>query len=188
MAETADHGGIIDAAEDERFEAKSCRQGIPESLWETYSAFANTRGGVIVLGVGEEDGALVPLGLKRPDVVRDQLWNTLNNPQKVSYNTLMADDISIQEAEGVPVVVMDVPAASRDRRPVYIANMDGGTYVRRGSTDHKCDSEGIAAMAAVSVLRSRAGMSFCGLPSPPELLPHRTLLNITRNVPARLKA
>ena len=146
MAETADHGGIIDAAEDERFEAKSCRQGIPESLWETYSAFANTRGGVIVLGVGEEDGALIPLGLKRPDVVRDQLWNTLNNPQKVSYNTLMADDISIQEVEGVQVVVMDVPAASRDRRPVYIANMDGGTYVRRGSTDHKCDSEGIAAM------------------------------------------
>ena len=54
-------------------------------------------------------------------------------------------------------------------------------FVRVGQTEG-------AAMAAVSVFLSRAGTSFCGLPSPPELLPHRTLLNMTRYVPARLKA
>ena len=46
---------IIRKGENEHLEAKSGKGGFPDSIWESYSAFANTDGGIILLGVEESE-------------------------------------------------------------------------------------------------------------------------------------
>jgi ATP-dependent DNA helicase RecG len=63
---------------------------LPREFWPTYSAFANTRGGVILLGVREDSGRFTLHGVDEADRVITDLFNTVNNPDKVSIN-LLAD-------------------------------------------------------------------------------------------------
>lgn len=51
--------------ENNRREVKKATDKLPNSVWETYSSFANCRGGVIILGVSEDrDGRWNPTGIK----------------------------------------------------------------------------------------------------------------------------
>ena len=59
--------------EDEDWEFKSARGGVPGSLWETVSAMANTRGGVVVLGVVQRDERFEIQGLPSPARARQQV-------------------------------------------------------------------------------------------------------------------
>ena len=45
--------------EDNRLEVKNANGGLPGSLWETYSSFANTYGGCIICGVVEKKDKIV---------------------------------------------------------------------------------------------------------------------------------
>lgn len=66
-------------------ECKKASKGVPSSLWDTYSAFANTYGGTILLGVvehmNEHDYAkrFEIVGVEDADKIRKDLWNTVNS-------------------------------------------------------------------------------------------------------------
>ena len=65
-------------------ECKRAKAEVPKSVWMTYSAFANTIGGVILLGVNEDIQEKDILkryqivGVDEPMKIITDFWNTLN--------------------------------------------------------------------------------------------------------------
>lgn len=139
--------------ENQCLEAKKAQGGLPESIWESYSAFANTYGGLILLGVIEEaeDKSFSSVPLRDPDQLSADFWNTLTAPGTVSANILEPDDVQVVESEGHRIVAIHVPAALPRQRPVYIGKDPYcGTYVRRGEGDYRCTRAEVEAMLAAN--------------------------------------
>ena len=134
--------------ENNRIEAKKAVGGLPRSIWETYSAFANTLGGVILLGVEEHaDRSLHPVQLPDPEGLVKTFWDAVNNPNKVSANILTDKDVQIVEVDGCCIVEIFVPRADRGVKPVYIdGNPLTGTYRRNGEGDYHCTQDVVRAM------------------------------------------
>ena len=129
-------------------EAKEALGGLPESLWETYSAFANAEGGVILLGVGErEDHSLRVLELPDPEWLLEDFYAILHDPMKVSVNLLTEGDIQILREDGKCIIAIFVPEAPPHQKPVYLANDPWRhTYRRCGEADRRCSREEVARM------------------------------------------
>lgn len=110
----------VNAGEDKDWEFKSAKGGIPGSLWETYSAMANTDGGVLVLGVKEHDADFEVQGLDDAAKTERDFWSTINNRGKVSANLLTNNDVQIVTVPGKSVLTVQVPRAIRRQRPVFV--------------------------------------------------------------------
>ncbi len=134
--------------EDNRIEAKQAQGGLPHSLWETYSAFANSLGGVILLGVAEEeDKSLRSVPLFSPQELVDEFWDLVNDPTVVSANILSPEDVSIVRSGKNDIVVIFVPRANFRQRPVYIgADIYRGSYYRCGEGDCRLPRREVEAM------------------------------------------
>lgn len=117
-------------------EMKACSTSLPSSVWETYSAFANSRGGVILLGITEHKAHYASerfevTGVKDANKIVTDFFNILNNPQKVSCNVLVDSDVRIVEVDGKDVVYISVPEANYRNKPIYINNnLQSGSYKR----------------------------------------------------------
>lgn len=133
-------------------ECKECSVDIPKSVWETYSSFANTYGGIILLGVHEDT--------KEPDVkkrftivgvsdtarVIGNFWNTING-DKTNVNILKDENVYSVNVDGKEIVVIDIPQADYRQRPVYInGNPLKGTFKRTYEGDHHCIEAEVRAM------------------------------------------
>ncbi len=100
-------------------EVKSAAAGVGKSLWPTLSAFSNTRGGVVVLGLDEATGFEPATGFDArkvmnqiADVARPRGGNEPSGP--LSPSPVMT--VEQMEIDGSPVVVVEVdelPAAEK---------------------------------------------------------------------------
>lgn len=142
-------GDIIDMnrletyRENNRIEAKKALGGLPHSLWETYSAFANTLGGILLLGVEErQDGSFLVHNLPEPQRMIDEFWSILCDTEQVNTNILKQEQVRIVELDGKKIVAITVPRAERKDRPVYIGtDVYTGSYRRDGEGDYHCSRE-----------------------------------------------
>ncbi|MBQ1376743.1 MAG: putative DNA binding domain-containing protein [Lachnospiraceae bacterium] len=142
--------------ENNRVEAKKALGGLPKSIWETYSAFANTLGGLILLGVEEyKDRSLHPVDLPDPEGMIREFWALVNDPRKASINILSSGDVYQAEAEGNHIIVINVPRADRTDKPVYIDGDPSNTYRRNGEGDYKCTREEYEAMVRDAAVKTQ---------------------------------
>ena len=134
--------------EDNSLEVKKADGGLPITLWETYSSFANSNGGVIILGVGErQDGSWYTAGLQNAEKIKKNFWNTIHDTKKVSINLLSDKDVESYEVGGDTILVIHIPRARRNQKPVFINNdLFGGCYRRDWEGDYHCSKAEVKAM------------------------------------------
>lgn len=133
-------------------ECKLAGKEIPQSVYETYSSFANSKGGDIILGVEEDRSKADPYdrfiirGVPDPDKLRQDFWNTING-QKVSTNILVDDDVYVSTNGEISLLVIHVPRADYTSRPVYKGdNPFKGTYKRNHEGDYHAKEYEVRAM------------------------------------------
>ncbi|MFH1044153.1 MAG: RNA-binding domain-containing protein [Pseudomonadota bacterium] len=130
---------------------------VPDDFWPTYSAFANAQGGMVLLGLRDRNGQFETVGIQNVTKVRNELFDGLNNRQKVSVNLLT--DVSVREIvlEGKTILAVEVPRATRKQRPVYLTTnpLAGHTYRRLNDGDRALPDEEVKRMLAEQVDDSR---------------------------------
>ena len=139
---------LLDMGEHSELECKLAKGGLPKDVWETYSAFANTKGGIILLGIEENNGVFSPV--KGVDVVKLQkaFWDHINSKQ-VSVNILQNDDVQPIKINEYNILKITVPRALRQQKPISVnENPYIGTYRRNFEGDYRCSKEEVDNMIA----------------------------------------
>lgn len=143
---------LLQVGERISFECKKCENQIPKSVWETYSSFANTVGGIIVLGITEHMEETDPAkrfeitGVNNPKKLKKEFFDTLNS-NKVNRNILIEEDVDIVEYEGHSLLVINIPQVDYRQRPIYInGNMMNGSFKRNYEGDYHCTEDDVKAM------------------------------------------
>ena len=153
MSKINDIYKLLSDGERVTLECKKATKGVPNSLWDTYSAFANTYGGTILLGVVEymdehdKDKRFEIVGVEDADKIRKDLWNIVNSKEKVNVNLLHDDDIQTIDFDGKEIIAINVPRADYTVRPVYINNnLSRGTFKRNHEGDYHCTEQELKMM------------------------------------------
>lgn len=122
--------------ESSSLEFKEAADKLPKDFWETYSAFANTHGGFVILGVKEKPRIIVT-GVNNPDKIKKDLFNIANNPDKVSHNLLEDENVKIHKIDGKYVISVYIPEQDIAHKPVYLNKNYSTSYIRKNDGDYK---------------------------------------------------
>lgn len=130
---------------------------LPKDFWPTYSAMANGRGGWVILGVKEQDGHFIPVGVMNPQKVKTDLFNQLNDRDRVNVNVIQSEnDVQLVNLQGRDVLAIRISPALRKQKPVHLKKSPfGNTYQRLHEGDRICDDMTVKRMLAEQIHDSR---------------------------------
>lgn len=125
-------------------EVKKSQGGLPTSIWETISAFANAQGGTIILGVDEKHDFAV-VGVRDPASIENALGSVCSDLEPVvraDIHTLLVSDKA--------VVVAEIPPVPRDQRPCHKRSLGpwAGSRFRVSDGDRKLTDYEISVLLA----------------------------------------
>ena len=125
--------------DDASVEVKACTNKLSADVWETVSAFANTAGGLIILGLNEAEG-FVPSANFAIDRVRDQFVSGIGDGGSAAVVTHAPRyELDRGEVDGLQVLLVRIFELELKAKPCYIGarGVQNGSYKRVDDKDIK---------------------------------------------------
>ncbi|MCK4423270.1 MAG: putative DNA binding domain-containing protein, partial [Candidatus Omnitrophica bacterium] len=124
-------------------EIKESKRFLPRDIWKTVSAFSNTTGGVIILGVKEENGKYKVTGIEEPDKVQNDFISTLRGDK---FNIQLSSKGFLHNFKQGKVIVFRIEEMPRQAKPVYYGNDVRNTYIRMAGSTQKASRQEVERM------------------------------------------
>lgn len=105
----------------------------------------------------EVAGTFIPVGVTDYEKVKTDLFNQLNDRDKISVNLLQAEcDVQLVCLQNRDVLAIHIPQATRKQKPVHLKKSPfGNTWLRFHDGDHVCDDMTVKRMLAEQLHDSR---------------------------------
>ncbi len=146
----------LDNIEWDDFESKEAYSEIPKNAWETVSAFSNTSGGWLVLGVKETrhkgKSTYTITGVKNIEKMEQDFTGIVRSQTK--FNVPLSVTPQRFPIDGLDVLAYYIP--SSPIKPVYFNNNISNTFIRVGSGDQRATDFEITALQRDQAFGSRS--------------------------------
>ena len=117
--------------ETNNIEFKKAKDGFPENLYDTFSSFSNTSGGIIIFGVDEKNNYAI-CGITNPDIFQKKITE-----QSLMMEPKIRPIITICEYDGKIIASAEIPELDVFNKPCYYSGKGKmkGSYIRVGDAD-----------------------------------------------------
>lgn len=124
-------------SDDALVEAKACSVNLSTDVWESVSAFANTSGGALFLGVDESSNFSPTLGFDIDKIISQFVSGIGDGGEAGKLHNAPPYSIERHELEGRQVLVIEIEEIDIRLKPCYLLNraIQNGSYKRVDDKD-----------------------------------------------------
>lgn len=131
-------------SENNQIEYKEAKNSFPKEAWKTICAFANTKGGYLILGISENNGEPIVSGIKDENKILKEFWDIINSDSKINLNNFDENNIEIKEIDEKKIIEIKIDEVNYKDKPIYLNGQINNTYIRQGEGDYRASEEDIA--------------------------------------------